>query len=476
MAFPKYLILRVAACLSAAQVLAGCGSSDARAREALGAYQSASAANDLIGAKEALLRLVRAKDDVPDYWVELGKLQASMGNFNDANYAFTRAYELDRNNVDILRAVTELALRSGNVAMARAHAQELEVLSPGDPWVKLTNGWAAFGESHFDEALATADDILRNAPFDPAGTVLKARSLISLNRDDEAEDLLTKHIAAQPSDLTSQQVLAKIYVKRNDWAKVTSLAKQMSGLNPRDPASALLLIEAAFRSGDVGIARQTSLNLLRSQTDPSTINSALDLWTNYWPSPQRIQDARALGAAATRLQQKLIYASFLNLAGSPSDAVGLSSNFAGLPVTAGNAEANAVLADGWWRTGRPVQAKSRFDAVIAFDPGNATALSGRAELELHSGNPNAAIVDAQKLVTVLPSSAPSRLLLAQSYAAAGNSEWMERTLWSAFQDIPADARIYAALENVKRGNPEATRDLQEEFDRQRSAKLNRGLL
>jgi Flp pilus assembly protein TadD len=92
------------------------------------------------------------------------------------------------------------------------------------------------------------------------------------------------------------------------------------------------------------------------------------------------------------------------------------------------------------------------------------------------GNAAAAIMDAQKLTTVLPSSARDRLLLAKCYSAAGNNAWADRTLWSAFQAIPADENIYAALELTRKGNVEATRDLQEEFDRQRNAKIYRGLL
>ena len=183
MRLPRHLTLRVAACLSAVLMSTGCSSSDARARAALGEYQAAQAANDLVGARRALLDLVRAKDDVPDYWVELGKLQISMGSYSDAYYSFTRAYELDRSNADILRAVVELAMRSGDISLAQTHAQELEVLSPGDPWVKLTNGWAAFTQSHFDEALQAANSILATAPFDPGANVLKARALLSLNRE-----------------------------------------------------------------------------------------------------------------------------------------------------------------------------------------------------------------------------------------------------------------------------------------------------
>jgi predicted Zn-dependent protease len=145
-------------------------------------------------------------------------------------------------------------------------------------------------------------------------------------------------------------------------------------------------------------------------------------------------------------------------------------------VDAGNAEANAVLADAWSRSGNIGPAKSRFDAVIAFDPGNATALRGRAELELRTGSAAAAIVDAQKLVTVLPTSDRDRLLLVKSYAAAGKKDWADRTLWTAFQEIPADDLIYAALQQTRKGDMEATRDLQGEFDRQRDSKVFRGLL
>ena len=476
MRLPRHLTLRVAACLSAAFLSAGCSSSDARARTALTEYQAAAAANDLVGARRALLELVRAKDDVPDYWVELGKLQASMGSYNDAYYSFTRAYELDRSNVDILRAVIQLGMRSGDFVMAQTHAQELEVLSPGDPWVKLTNGWAAFTESHFDQALEAADAILANTPYDPAATVLKARSLVALKREDEAMDLLNKQLLSQPTDTASRAMLARIYLKEENWPKVVEISGPLLDANQNDQTSALMLIEAALRSGNVTVARQASMKALTPSADPSFIGSVLDLWFNYWPSSQRVQDARSLAARAAGPGQKLVYASFLSRAGSPADAIRLSSPFAGLPVNAGNAEANAVLGDAWSHAGNTGPAKSRLDAVLAFDPGNATALRGRAELALRSGNAEAAIADAQKLVSVLPSSDRDRLLLARSYAAAGKKDWADRTLWSAFQDIPADDLIYTALQQIRKGDMEATRDLQEEFDRQRDSRVFRGLL
>ena len=91
----------------------------------------------------------------------------------------------------------------------------------------------------------------------------------------------------------------------------------------------------------------------------------------------------------------------------------------------------------------------------------------RAELELRTGNAPAAVVDAQKLVTVLPTSTDARLLLARCYSAAGDKAWVESYLWTAFAGIPADENIYAALGGNEKGDSGRNARLQEEFERQR---------
>ena len=113
MPLPTHLILRAAACLSAPFLIAGCSSSDARARDALAEYQSAAQLTTLLERVRRSSSWSRPRMMLPDYWVELGKLQSSTGNYSDAYYSFTRAYELDRSNPDVLRVVTELRIASG---------------------------------------------------------------------------------------------------------------------------------------------------------------------------------------------------------------------------------------------------------------------------------------------------------------------------------------------------------------------------
>jgi len=267
-----------------------------------------------------------------------------------------------------------------------------------------------------------------------------------------------------------------MYYRRSDWAKSAQLAQRAGSLTPADTQNDLLLIETAFRSGNAELGRSASLELLGPNADPTTIASVIDLWADYWPSPQRIAEIRRLASTAAGPERRLLYAGYLNRFGSPADAMRVAAPMATLPVKADSAEANAIAGDALSRAGQAAAAKGRYDAVLAFDPGNATALRGRAELELRTGNPAAALVDAQKLVTVLPNSADDRLLLARAFAANKNSEWAERTLWTAFHDIRANSHVLAALRSAKKGNAEALAQIDAEFARQRDNRLNREFL
>jgi tetratricopeptide (TPR) repeat protein len=456
--------------------LAACGSSQDRGAQAYTEYQTAAAANDLPAARRALSEAVRADDRVALYWSELGRVQAALGSYGDAYYAFTRAYELDRANPDLLRVLTELALRSGNLELAERHARELEVLAPDDRWVSLTQGFKDFKEGRFSEALKLTDKLLSASPSDDQATGLRARALIGEKREQEAVDLLEARLKAGSADAGILLLLTSIYQRRMDWKNVTRTAEMLSGLNDADQNAALSAIEAAFRSGDIVKGRRASHRLLQQNLTVTTLNSVLDVWANYWVSPLRVNDAQFFAGKTKKEGEFLAYARFLNLVGSPDDALRLVEPRARLPLQPSNAEAQAIYGDSLARTGNITEGKRRLDEVLGLDPGHATALRARAELLLSIRQPSEAVLDAQKLVSVNPSSAPARLLLARCYTASGNQRQMERTLWEAFQQIPANELLYKSILATKRGDPEGGRRLNLEFTRQREAKLNRGLL
>lgn len=477
MAFLGPCLRRSMACLLlACAVLSGCGSSEARARDAYGRYQAAAAANDMVGAQRALMQLVAIEDRVSEYWIELAKIQAATGSPRDAYHSLTRAYELDRSNVGLLRALTEFALRGNDPATAQVFARELEVVAPGDPWVNLTRGYVALRESRFDDALSASDEVLETSPFDTHAKALKARALLGKRQDDEAIGLLLDQIRVEPSDAICLQVLANVYEIRRDWPRLSQIARRLAQLQPTNNGHALLAITAAFKAGQSEQGRRDSWKLITSGASADLVSRVLDIWFDNWPAQQRVADAIKLGRAARDPQQRLPYADFLNRVGSPVAALELVNDVAKYPVAADNADANAVAAEALVLSGKSSDAIKRFGAVLAFDPGNSIALRGRSKQLLRVGRAKDAIADAEKLVTVSPASARDRLLLARAYTAANDAQQAQRTLWDAFQAIPANEQIYGALDHLTRSNADKRLALKEEFARQTATKINHGLL
>jgi predicted Zn-dependent protease len=433
------------------------------------------AANDLLAGRRALQKLVAVQDDVPENWVELGRLEAKAGSYGDAYHAFTRAYELDRSNPEILRILTQIALRGGDLPAAQRRARELDIVAPGDPWVRIVDGYSALSERRFDDVLAASDAVLANAQNDPIATVLKARGQLGKGLNAEALKLLQEHVRAQPLDTGSWQLLARIYTKAEDWRNVTIAAGHLLRINPADRETGLLMIEAALRSGQQALAKRQSARFLQPTADPALVSAVLDRWADYWSSEQSAVEAMRLARSA-HPAQKIVYAAFLNRLGRPHDALALTAPYAGVPIQAGNVEANAVWADALSRQGKVGAAKSRLDAVIAFDSGNATALRSRAELYLRIRQARLAIVDAQKLVTVDPTSSRGRLLLSQCYAASGDTKQAERSLWDGFHDIQASEPLFRAIMKSNAARPEVIEQVKQEYALQVDSKLNRGLL
>lgn len=464
-------IFLVGSLAAASTAVSGCNSSQSRAAQAYAEYQVAAANNDPASARRALLALVAADESNSEAWLALGRLQLSMGDYGGAYNAFVRAHELDRTNAEIIRVLTQIALMSGNFAMAKQHASDLAILDPGDVWVKLTDGYAALARDQFAGALVAADAVLETRPLDPAATVLKARAFLGLGRGSDAKALLEKQIEAQATDLQSAKLLAKMYRLDSDWLNAARVAQRIAETD-QSVAALLFFAEAAFRAGDYREGHSASLSILARDPQPHDVRAVLDLWRKHWPSGDRVTEATRLGSKASRIDVRLVFADFLTRLGKPREAIALVGS-ATLPIDATNVEANAVLGNALIAGGQLAPGKSRLDAVLAFDPGNATALRGRAEVLMRSGSPEIAVHDAQKLVSTSPTSAEARLLLARTLRAAGDPQRSDRVLWEAFQSIRADDALFRALVATSRRKGTDASSIEREYAAQRLAEIQR---
>jgi Flp pilus assembly protein TadD len=458
----------------ASSLLVGCGSRDARAEQAFNDYESAMNSGNPLAAREALLKAVAARDDVAEYWEDLGQLQLQLGSLSDADYAFTRAHELDSGNPQVLAALSQLSLVGGDLEGAQGYERALESVAPQDPRAKLVKGYIHLVQREFDAADQEADDLLQDAPLDPEAKLLKARILVARGDRDAAVALLEQQAAAKPKDVGSAKALIILLERADDWGKLAAAAAHLASLRPGDEPTRLTAIEAAFRANNVPMAAKLSYGLLAPASPPQQVASVLRLWAKYWRNPAGIQQAIELAKSAPP-QQRLAYATYFNSVGRPGEAAALAGGAPQLPITLANSSSNAIYAEALAVGGKPADARRLLNAVLDREPDHVYALRARARIEISMGDGTSAVRDAQRLVTIEPNSPDDRLLLAQAHVSAGDQRSADRALWDAFHDIPDNDEIYRALRVrlAVAGGADATRQLDDEFNHQRDQQLAR---
>ena len=468
----RHFVFLTAALVAAAST-AGCTDAS-RVQAAYDDYSAAVSAGDLVAARDALLKLVAVEEDVADYWIELGKIQAALGSYSGAYYAFARALELDRSDPDVLRMLTEISRRSGNLDVANQYARQLELLVPNDPAVRMTYGIIALRRDDLEGASRQAELILANQPTSSDAKVLQAQVLLRSGRIDDAVALLTSQLQLRPDDRMTQRALISLYELKGDTRRVAAMRKQIWDLDRKNDDAAMEYIKAAFQAGDVPGAREASISLLEPNAPPILIGATLELWRQYWPGQAPLEEARRLSRPAGR-DQKFAYATFFNSVGAPADALHLVRSAARLPVTASNIRPNTIFAASLVLIGQLGAARVRLRDILLLDPDNVDALRARARINLITKARSAAINDAQKLVSLTPTSAGDRLLLAESHLANGDDRNARRVLRDAFNDIPGDQNIYTALRNflARAGDAESVQEVDREFADQKRAMVTK---
>ena len=288
-----------------------------QARRAYSNYEAAAASGDLVRTKFALAALVRVDEDVPDYWIELGKTELQLGENGKAYDAFARAHELDRTNVQILAALTQLALTGGHVDMAYEHARSLALLAPDNSAVTLVRSYKAFQSGELDDADVQIDKLLAETPNDPNAKVLKAHILIARDRIDDAVALLEAQHQTVPDDRSALRGLAALYRSRDDWRNVARVQFDLHRLAPNDLTILASLVEALLRAGDVADAGRASGPLVSAAADPKVVDATLVSWASYAPGGRPMPDALALAEKSTG-ERRVAFANYFNRIGKPT--------------------------------------------------------------------------------------------------------------------------------------------------------------
>jgi tetratricopeptide (TPR) repeat protein len=447
--------------------VSACGDGPAEAAAANGEAQAALARGDLEGARRALVRAVQARDDNAGYWTALGAVQLQLRAYPDAYYAYSRALELDRTNVQALRILAQIALLSDRVNEAEELADQLEILDADGAGADLVQGYVELKRGRPSEALKKAEEILKAAPSDEGGAILKALALENAGDSPSAIASLEAFLRGSPRSEPALQALLRIHKRRLDSGRVVDVLARLSELSPDNRSIALQHAQAAYWTGRLEEGRRASVSLVTTDAPPNMLVQVLKLWLTH--ETRQVALANAESVRTDTPSRRLSLARFLVEAGVPARAERLLRPDARLPVDGATATPVAVLAHALAAQGRRGEASALFDEVLAFDRNNLAALRGRADLHLSSGRHDAALIDVQSLVAENPQSPEDRMRLVRVYDAKGDRAMADRAIRRAFDDIPGSRVLYGALRKRLRrtaGEDELAR-LDERFTRQR---------
>ena len=263
------------------------------------------------------------------------QVQLQLKNYNGAYYAFTRAYELDSDNIETLGTLTQLALQSGNVDAAEERAKQLELIAPNHPAARLAFGYVYLKQHDYDKAQEQVDALVEISPYDPGTKLLGARVLLGRGDPDGAIKLLEDQVRVKPDDVGSWRALLLLQERQSNWLAVANVADSLHQLTPRNGQLAITVIDASLRSNDFARARRASESLLSPTSPPKQVDAVLKVWADRWKSPDAIAEARRLARSAP-IQHRLAYATYFNEVGSPDDAAALVGDKPQLPLTLSN--------------------------------------------------------------------------------------------------------------------------------------------
>ncbi len=431
----------------AALVLASaCSSRQEKAEQFSAAANALVAAGDFEGARKEILKAVAARDDVPEQWLLLGRVDLETGRPADALLAYSRVLELDATNIEALQLVAELSFQFGNTREAAKSADRVLALDPNTTRAILVKGLIALGKKDAAGAMSAAESILKLKPKDEFGLVLKARAL-AIGKDYQgAVKIIEEGVPEAQRTEASFATLCELYRVLGDKDRVVGNIDKLLARRPNDADLKLDLAEVLYKSGNVARARATLYSLLVSQqNNVEVVQKISELWTENDGSaltPAQLKVISDKGSKTARLG----VARYLIDRGQAD----LAANMLRVSDDDGDkgeaADAKALYATALYKQGNAAGARAIADQILASDKNNIDALLLRARIALRQRDLTAALNDAQIVVRDFPMSEQGRILLAEIYLARQDPQRARQTYEEGISENPQSiiiSRTYA---------------------------------
>ena len=423
-----------------AGTLAGCGDNRARSSEFAAIAEQHLSAGDLVSARLNAQKAIAERDDVAALYVLLGQIEVRSQKPISAFNAYSMALDLEADNIEVLQAIADLGMQTGRVKEAKEAADRILILAPASPNALLVKGFIAQDEGKYEEAAKVVEDILSLNAQDEGGIILSARLDALQGRSQQALEKIDKAIAQIGTTYALNVTRLEIY-------RLLGNAEYMLGIFPTILKEADINSEyqidytnIIYKTGNVGLARTVSINMLRDQQlSRAQLEKLTNLWVEYDINPLTEAQIAYFSAEGSPLTRSALTRHFL-LYGKPETAERLLANL----VEGGSEDAKALwarvmLARGNYRTAFAVA-----KYVLKGDPRNEDALLVHSAQSIAQRRFRDAIEDASVAVSDSPQNPIAYAQLAKAYAAKGN-DVRARQVFEQGMDALPQSRLLASL-------------------------------
>ena len=265
-AFARHAAL---ALLAMTLVLAGCGDRVSEAAEAAALAEAQLEAGNTEEARENIQQAILARDDVAGYFVLLGRIELASNKPAAAFNAYSRALDLQADNLDVLQAIAELGLQTDRLQEADEAAGRILLLFPGSTRAMLVKGFIAIERGRLDDAHQFVTDILAQNPDDEGGAVLSARLSAVEGKFEEAIGKIERVRSTSPENAAIDATLLEIYRAQGNPVGMRSVFPKIIAAADDDPKYQLDYINLLYKVGQRQAARQEALQSVgRSPNNP----------------------------------------------------------------------------------------------------------------------------------------------------------------------------------------------------------------
>ncbi|MBL8307593.1 MAG: PEP-CTERM system TPR-repeat protein PrsT [Rubrivivax sp.] len=415
------------------------------------------AGNDMPGALKLLDEAIAA-DPASD---RAGVLKGDMllrgqGDLDGAMAAYRAVKQAKPESVMASSAIAGILLRQGKLDEARAEVESLKKIAPRHPETLFLEAQIAFNDKDYKRSREITEQILKALPDSQRVLELAGHTEFRLKNYLQAEALLGKALKLSPKNEVTRIAIAQSFLRSGQPEKVVEVLQPLleGGASPGPALS--LMGEAYLQLGDARRSEEAFARAVKAAPQDARVRTSAAL-----AQMARGNNAAAAGdleniAAADkgpRADMALVSARLRqgDTAGALKAVDGLEKKLPDQPLApflrgrvlvlkkdyAGATQAYeaalardanyfpavAALAALSLANGKPEDARKRFEAHIASQPGSWQARLAMAELDVRTGAPTAKVVASlREAVKANPAEPRTHLALITRLIAAGDSK------------------------------------------------------